>query len=539
MSNASPFSAFGNLRVPVRIAVAFAVVVSLVALVGAEGIRRATVADQRMRDFYEQSFLPIRHATDARASANRLRTAVLVLEANGDAAKEKALFAEVLKAKADYDGYAPLVAKDLASTPFAKDLEAITSAFGAWWQAIAALEPLCAKVAAGDEEPEAVAAASAAQVRPRYAELKKSFDALVEGLQAGAKGRVEQGEREGQQGRAANAALVGLSVLAAVVLGLLLTRSIVPPLRLVCEHLRAVEQGDLTRPLAMERTDELGELGRYVDSAVGQTASVLRVLAQNLEKLHGAAAGLGGLSDSLEHGAGDTQQKAELVAAASEQVSSTVQTVVNAASQLGESIQVIARDSGEAARTAQDGVRLAGEATQSVGRLTESSEQIGAVLKTIGAIAEQTNLLALNATIEAARAGEAGKGFAVVANEVKELARETAKATDEIARRIGAVQGDTQGAVKAMGEVSGLVSHISDLQAGIAGAVEQQAATTKEIGRNLTEAASGAGQISQTISGVAQVAHKTREGATAAQKAAKDLLSLSAALDAAVGRFRF
>ena len=160
------------------------------------------------------------------------------------------------------------------------------------------------------------------------------------------------------------------------------------------------------------------------------------------------------------------------------------------------------------------------------------------MIKVITSIAQQTNLLALNATIEAARAGEAGKGFAVVANEVKELAKATAKATEDIGQKIEAIQGDTKGAVAAIREISAIINQINDIQSTIASAVEEQTATTNEISRNVTEAAKGSAEITQNIAGVAQAAQETTVGAAETHRAAAELSRMAAELHRLVDRFR-
>ncbi|MBA3782385.1 MAG: methyl-accepting chemotaxis protein, partial [Nocardioides sp.] len=173
-----------------------------------------------------------------------------------------------------------------------------------------------------------------------------------------------------------------------------------------------------------------------------------------------------------------------------------------------------------------------------VSKLGTSSQEIGNVVKVITSIAEQTNLLALNATIEAARAGEAGKGFAVVANEVKELARETANATEDIARRVEAIQGDTGGAVEAIREIATIITSINDYQLTIASAVEEQTATTSEMSRNVAEASAGSGEIASNIAGVAAAADTTTQSVTQTLDAINELARMSNDLRSEVGRFR-
>src|SRR5947209_1488299 len=193
-------------------------------------------------------------------------------------------------------------------------------------------------------------------------------------------------------------------------------------------------------------------------------------------------------------------------------------------------IREIAHNATEAARVAGQAVEVADATTRTVGKLGDSSEEIATVVKLINGIAEQTNLLALNATIEAARAGEAGKGFAVVASEVKELAQETARATEDISQRVAAIQSDTAGAVDAIGRISTVIAENNDFQATIAAAVEEQTATSNEMNRNVLEAANGTRDISAAITGLATGTQETSARVADAQTAAAELARMSGEL---------
>jgi methyl-accepting chemotaxis protein len=233
-----------------------------------------------------------------------------------------------------------------------------------------------------------------------------------------------------------------------------------------------------------------------------------------------------------------TSAQANVVSAATEQVNRNLQTVATSTEEISASIGEIAKNAGEAAKVAGEALKTAIKTNATVTKLGESSGEIGQVIKVITSIAQQTNLLALNATIEAARAGEAGKGFAVVASEVKELAKQTAKATEDISQRIAAIQTDTKGAVEAIGSISRIISRVNDISVTIATAVEEQWATTSEMSRNVAEAAKGSGDVARNITGVAQAAQGTSAGATDSQTAARALAQMSVDLRGMVAQFK-
>ncbi len=305
------------------------------------------------------------------------------------------------------------------------------------------------------------------------------------------------------------------------------------------EVMLALAQGNLSKQITEKNAGEFQQLSDRVNQMIANLTASIKQMAEVATAVSSASEELTAVSKEMTENANQTAEQATSASASAEQVSTNAISVSIAVEQMNASIKEIAKNAALGAKVATQAVKTADSTNATITKLGQSSVEIGKVIKVITSIAQQTNLLALNATIEAARAGEAGRGFAVVATEVKELAKQTAKATEDISQRIEAIQADTNSAVSAISQITGIINQINDLQNTIASAVEEQTATTNEISRNVAEAAKGSSDIAKNIGIVAVNAQSTTIGANNTSEAASELSRMAVELQKVVGNFKY
>ena len=378
-----------------------------------------------------------------------------------------------------------------------------------------------------------------AEVTPLAGSIVEQLAAMSSSQEDAAAASAQTAQDDAARTQGLLVAVLAVGAVGALVVGLLVARGIARSTAAVTSAVSAMAERDLTATVEVRSHDELGRMAAELVVAQQALREAMVGVAETSSAVAGAAEEMSAAGSQVSAGAEETSAQAGVVAAAAEQVSRNVQAVAAGAEQMGASIREIAQNAQEAAKVAEQATAVAAATNDTVAKLGVSSREIGDVVKVITTIAEQTNLLALNATIEAARAGEAGKGFAVVAGEVKELAQETAKATEDIAHRVEAIQADTDGAVAAIGQISAIIAQINDYQMTIASAVEEQTATTNEMSRGVTEAATGATEIAANITGVATSAQSTTHVLEQMEASIRELAQMSEDLRTRVGAFRY
>ncbi|WP_024286343.1 methyl-accepting chemotaxis protein [Cellulomonas sp. KRMCY2] len=394
-----------------------------------------------------------------------------------------------------------------------------------------------------DATPVAVEAANAlvlGQEIELFQAISADVDTLVGMVQTDAEVTTQDARSSAANTRTTATALGAFALIASIVLAALLTRSITQPLTTLRVRLADIAdgEGDLTQRLDTTGRDEFTAVSGSFNTFVEKIADTIRGIAGSATTVAAASEELTAVSAQILATSEETSSQSVAVGGAADEVSRNVQTVAAGAEQMSASIREIATNASEAARIGDETIVAARAISALIGKLGQSSREIGDVVQVISSIASQTNLLALNATIEAARAGEAGRGFAVVAGEVKELAQETARSTEGITARVQSIQDDTSAAVEAIDAIVAITTRLGDYQTTIAAAVEEQTATTNEMSRNIGEASQNSSEIAANIAHITGAAQNTNGGVAEIQRAAAELSAMSHHVSGLVDQFK-
>jgi len=405
-----------------------------------------------------------------------------------------------------------------------------------------------------------------AEGRPAMEKINRAVDDLL----AYRDRRIKQTDEETESGLKTGLRLmlagVVVALVAAWIIAIVLTRSIVGPIQICVASMKKLAAGDLTARAELDQKDELGILAASINESISHLRATVGTITASAVKLQKAASSITEIAHSQAAGADETNAQANTVASAGEQLATNAKlmagsaeeinrsatTVAAAVEEMSASIQEVARNCSKESQIAQQAEVQARSTRDLMTKLDDSATQIGKVVELINRIAEQTNLLALNATIEAASAGDAGRGFAVVANEVKELARQSATATEDIRGQISLIQQNASNSTRAIDDVVTVIQEVSSIAASIAAAVEEQSATTSEIVRslhtvtsatttlsdNVRQTADGSTEVSRNIHGVSDAAAEASRGAAQINLSARELTALAADLSKATAEFK-
>jgi methyl-accepting chemotaxis protein len=523
-----------NLQVAQKLFASFGVLCLLVIAVGATGLLQLHQSGQRLDAMYQQNLQSIARLGDIRADVQETTALSAKLILRSPLTDIASVQRSIARLDGDIDSIWGQYAAG-AAPGTAADREAFTTGLAKYRDArTKQLMP-----AAQKNDLNSFLGAQNNYTDPLASTVTVSLNKLAATEDQAAQRQMASASDTARTAKFVIAGLIIGALIFGGVLAVLVSRAISRPLRQTVSVLEGLAEGRLDQRLAVTGRDEVGRMATALNTALDRLTAALRGINDNATTLASSSEELSSVADQMTSSAARSASRAQAVSTASDQISQNIATVSAGADEIGSSITEIARSTSSAVDVAGRAVRISGEASAILQQLGTSSAEIVSVIKIITGIAAQTNLLALNATIEAARAGDAGKGFAVVASEVKELAQETARATEDIRMRVDAIQNDSAAAVSAIAEIGVVIDQINATQTAIAAAVEEQTATTNEMGRNVGEVAHGSQGISSNVSGVTEAAAQTTSAAANTALAAGELARVARELQTSLSTFQF
>lgn len=530
-------TSFKNLKINAKILVTNLISLAFLLLVAGYGFYQLSHSINVLKDIYENRIIPLKQMNLVSRDLMQIRINMLselIALQDGDKAEIRRRIEDSDRLKKEMEEQLAAYEKTVLTEEEARRYADFRAADKAGADIRARFREALER---GQEEE---ARRLSAQWRDNYRQMRDHINRLVDIQLEVAQQQYEEEVMRFKITIIVFAVVIALAIGVALTILVVMRRYVSIPLQDAVERMRdlAEGEGDLTRRLEVNSTDEVGDMAKWINQFIANIHDIVKEMASNTNDVKASAGALKGASQNLSAGMEEMSVQSRNISAAATQMNQNFQVISSSVEELSTSVGEVARNASDASKIAREADKTANDANQKIKQLGVDAQEIGKVVEAIQGIASQTNLLALNAAIEAAGAGDAGKGFAVVASEVKELARQASEASEEIKKRIEAIQNSTETAVESIATITSVIAKINEFSTSIASAVEEQSITAKEIASNVNQSAQAASDVVQNITGISTA---TQDGAKNAQNLstlAAQLDTLSLRLSQIVSRFK-